>query len=915
MVTRFACRACVSIAWLTFFVVLAAPRSVAEAASPHIVLIMADDMGYGDVHALNPSSTIPTPHLDRLARQGMTFTDAHTPSGVCTPTRYGLLTGRYCWRSSLKRGVLGGYSPPLIDKDRLTIAGMLKQKGYVTGAVGKWHLGMNMPMKKDGDRSTWQGDPGIDWSARIEDSPITRGFDYYFGVSASLDMAPYVYVENDGFTMKPMHQQKAVRFPDFVRAGPRAEDFVIDEVLDRLADKATGFIAKHARGDKPFFLYMPLTAPHKPTTPHKRFAGKTDLGPYGDFIVQVDDTAGRVLKAIDEAGIADNTLVIFTSDNGSYMYRYDDADRKDHVDDPTVQGYRAAHHRANGPWRGTKADIYEGGHHVAFFARWPGRIEAGSKCAEPICLTDVFATCAEIVGASLGSDVAEDSLSLWPMMAGKDAKRGVPVIYHSAGGMFAIREGKWKLILGDGSGGRERPAGKPFGKPYQLYDMSADAAETTNLVEQQAEVAERLAQRFQQIHDSGRSVDREAGKRPALHWPQWRGPGDNGAAVAGRYATKFSDTDNVEWKVTLPGKGCSTPAVWGDLIFITAPLDDQDALLAYDWQGNQRFATPVGKEKPGRHRNGSGSNPSPTTDGQRIYVYYKSGNLAAVDFAGKLLWSTNLQDRFAKDTLYWDVGTSPVLTRKHVVVAVMHEGESYLAAFDKGSGDLVWKVSRNYECPVEGDHSYATPHVMRMKDGRQAIVVWGAEHITMHDARDGSRFFECGGFNPKRNRNWVVVGSSVIAGDMVIVPYGRGSHVAGVRLTGEGDVTETNRIWTRNDTGCFVPIPAVHDGKLYILKDRGEVECLNPATGESLWNEKLPRGAASYYSSPVIADGKLYAAREDGVFMVARIDGKFELLAENDMGQRVIACPVPVGDRLLIRGESDLFCIAAPAAE
>jgi len=481
----------------------------AAAGKPNIVLILADDMGYGDVHALNPASSIPTPHLDSLAASGMTFTDAHSPSAVCTPTRYGVLTGRYCWRTKLKRGVLGGYSPPLIDKDRKTVATLMKQGGYVTGAVGKWHLGMNLPRKKGKDgKAAWNGDPGIDFAGKIEDSPVARGFDSYFGVSASLDMAPYVYVENDRFAVLPTLQQKARPFPDFIRDGPRSKDFVIDSVLDKLTERAVSFVSEKSKGNKPFFLYFPLTAPHKPTTPHPRFKGKTKLGPYGDFMVQVDWTVGQVLKAVKDSGVEQNTVVIFTSDNGSYMYRYDDANKEDHVANSRVQGYQAKHHRANGPFRGTKADVWEAGHHVPFFVRWPGKVKAASKCTEPITHTDLLATCAAIAGVKYGKNVGEDSASLVPMFSDVNAKRGAMVINHSAAGMFAIRDGNWKLVLGNGSGGRQQPRGKAFGKPYQLFDLSKDIGETKNVAEANADVVERLTKEFKKIHEGDRSVGR-----------------------------------------------------------------------------------------------------------------------------------------------------------------------------------------------------------------------------------------------------------------------------------------------------------------------------------------------------------------------------------------------------------------------
>ncbi len=471
-----------------------------SAERPNILLILADDMGFGDVHALNPQSKIPTPNLDRLADEGMAFLDAHTPSGVCTPTRYGLLTGRYCWRSKLKRGVLGGYSPPLIEASRRTIATVLKSVGYRTSVVGKWHLGMGMPLlSKDADTSKWQNDPGIDWDGKIQDGPTARGFDDCFCVSASLDMAPYVYIRNDGFAAKPTTQQPALKFPDFVRAGPRSKDFVIDQVLDRLADEAIARITDGAKADKPFFLYFPLTAPHKPTTPHARFKGKTKLGPYGDFMVQVDATIGRVLDKLDELKIADNTLVVFTSDNGSYMYRYDEPGKADHVDDSKIQGFRPEHHRANGPWRGTKADIWEGGHHVPFFVRWPGHVKSGARANGEVCLTDVLATCAAITGAKLKKGDAEDSQSFADTLLSKPSPRTVPVIHHSSGGMFAIRSGRWKLILGNGSGGRQAPKGKPFGKPYQLYDILADPSEEHDVASGNEETVARLTAEFEEI--------------------------------------------------------------------------------------------------------------------------------------------------------------------------------------------------------------------------------------------------------------------------------------------------------------------------------------------------------------------------------------------------------------------------------
>ncbi|MCA9126669.1 MAG: arylsulfatase [Planctomycetales bacterium] len=499
------------VAWaLLVQYVVASVNPACEAAPPNIVIVLADDLGYGDVQTLNADSTIPTPNLDRLAKQGLTFTDAHSPSAVCTPTRYGLLTGRYCWRI-MRSGVLGGYSPPLLEPGRRTIANLLKQRGYQTHAIGKWHLGMELPMLDatvKGDVTKWQGDPGVRFDGVIADSPIHHGFDHYFGVTASLDMAPYVFVRDDRFTQLPTIQQPAVPFPHYVRAGPRAEDFVIDQVLDTLLQEAQQAINRMAPAAEPYFLYLPLTGPHKPTQPAARFRGNTALGEYGDFVHQVDWTVGQLLETIAQTGESDNTLVIFTSDNGSYMYRYDDASTPDHVDDHSIQGFRAEHHRANGPLRGTKADIWEAGHRVPFFVRWPAELEANQRVHATICLTDIYATVAEIVGTELGPDEAEDSSSIAAALRGASYTRGAPVVHHSSAGMFAIRDQQWKLVCGTGSGGRQQPRGEIFGTPYQLYNLEEDIAETQDVAEQHPQIVAELTAKLETIRESGRSFER-----------------------------------------------------------------------------------------------------------------------------------------------------------------------------------------------------------------------------------------------------------------------------------------------------------------------------------------------------------------------------------------------------------------------
>lgn len=399
-----------------------------------------------------------------------------------------------------------------------------------------------------------------------------------------------------------------------------------------------------------------------------------------------------------------------------------------------------------------------------------------------------------------------------------------------------------------------------------------------------------------------------AAEIPDRYWPRWRGPADSGSAAVADCPVKFSQNDGHIWKVELPGIGCSTPVVWGDHILLTSTLDGKDLALAYDWNGKPIWNTEIGTGVPGKHRNGSGSNPSLVTDGERVFAYFKSGNLAGLDFEGNVLWQTNLQETYGKVKLYWDQGTSPALTQRDVVVAVMHGGDSYVAAFDQRTGKPTWKVPRNYKVPVECDHSYATPIVIN-QNGKETILIWGAEHLTAHDAKDGSELWSCGGFNPEEKRNWVQVASFVVNGDIAVIPYGRGARLTGIRLGGSGDVSDSHRLWTRENIGTFVPSPSLMDGKVFIVRDGGDILCADAQTGETQWQDRFPKHRAKFYASPTIAGKRLYVPREDGVVMVADISDGFKLLAENDMGERLIASPVPIGNRLLIRGEEHLYCI------
>ncbi len=508
---RLHCRGMRLLPLLVAFLVITVASRAAE--KPNIVFILADDLGIGDVRCFNPEGKIATPHMDKLAAGGMKFTDAHTPSAVCTPTRYGVITGRYNWRTKLQSGVLGGLSPRLIEEKRLTVAQMLKDNGYSTACVGKWHLGMDWA-KHDGKAveelniekpdQVWS----VDFTKPIENGPTAVGFDYYFGIAASLDMVPYTFIENDRVTKVPT---KEVAFPmmtdrengGMTRKGPAAEGFEAVDVLPTLAGVASGWIATAAKSGKPFFLYLPLNAPHTPINPLAEWKGKSGLNAYGDFVMQVDAAVGQVLAALDEAGVAKETLVVLTSDNGcSPQAKYDELLAKGH--DPSAG------------FRGHKADIFEGGHRVPFIVRWPGKVRPGSSSADIVCLTDFMATAAEIAGEKIPATAAEDSVSFLPLLLGKDGPKRTTLVSHSINGSFAIREGNWKLCLCAGSGGWSAPKpGSPAesGLPAdQLYDLATDRGEQKNVAAEHPEIVQRLTELLDQYVAEGRSTPGAAQK-------------------------------------------------------------------------------------------------------------------------------------------------------------------------------------------------------------------------------------------------------------------------------------------------------------------------------------------------------------------------------------------------------------------
>jgi arylsulfatase A len=478
--------------------------AVAAPTPPNIVFIIADDMGFGDPGCYNPQSKIPTPHMDKLAADGLRFTDAHTPAAVCTPTRYGALTGRYCWRRK-KSGVLGGYSPPLIENTRPTIASLLKKQGYSTACIGKWHIGANF-QNSAGKRSTNEKD--IDFTAAVSGGPNALGFDYaYWHAGCGTTAPPYGFIENEHFVSKSFSYQKMPHGDGgMVEAG-----WVTANADPILTDKACEFIKKSASADNPFFLYLAPNAPHEPCVESvvPEFArGKSKAGSRGDLVWLFDWIVGRVVETLESTGQADNTMIIITSDNGALPgdFLHDDKGRK------RRDMFDKFSHKSCGDFRGYKAHIWEGGHRVPLIVRWPGKVKASTVSDEVICLTDFVATSAAIVGAELPDDAAEDSVNMLPALLGQgspDKPLREAIVHHSSDGVFAIRQGKWKLILeSQGSGGWPPPrGGAPVpGTPGQLYDIEADPGEQTNLWDKHKDVVAGLTTLLKRFQDEGRSV-------------------------------------------------------------------------------------------------------------------------------------------------------------------------------------------------------------------------------------------------------------------------------------------------------------------------------------------------------------------------------------------------------------------------
>lgn len=473
---------------------------------PNIVFILADDLGIGDVEVFNPESKIPTPHLNKLAHEGMIFTDAHTSSSVCTPTRYGFLTGRYNWRSPIKSGVLFGRDSALITPNTTTMANVLKKASYQTAFIGKWHLGWDWALDDKQD---------IDFTKPITAGPNELGFDYAYGHIASLDIPPYVYVENRYVTAIPDTMIPATSGYGFYRKGWIAPDFKMEQVTPHFFKKSEAFIQEQSKTEKPFFLYLALPSPHTPILPTPEWQGESGLNPYGDFVMEIDHYVGKLLGQLDSLGLSENTLVVFTSDNGcSPMANFEVLAEKDH--------------HPSAWFRGHKADIFEGGHRVPTIVKYPKLIQPGSTSDTTICLTDFYATFAEIANVSVGEDQGLDSYSMVPLLSDTSQShfQREATIHSSINGSFAIRRGIWKLNLCPGSGGWSYPRPqKAIDEKLplvQLYNLASDPGEKENVYDQHPQKVKELYDRLMTIINQGRSTPGSPQKNdPNGYGPEW----------------------------------------------------------------------------------------------------------------------------------------------------------------------------------------------------------------------------------------------------------------------------------------------------------------------------------------------------------------------------------------------------------
>ena len=943
--------------------------TAAEPPRPNVVLILSDDQHWRD-YAFLGHEHLRTPALDRLAAESMVFTRGYVPSSLCCPSLASLITGHYPHEH-----LITGNDPPeqpgvprrspagkkLFEEGREqmnrrlerwpTLPKLLGASGYRSLQTGKWWQGhySRGGFDEGMTKGSRHGDKGLDIGRKTM-QPV---YDF-IGHCSEADQPFFVWYApmlphdpHDPGRELTEHYQSKTDSIHVARYWGNVERF------DQTVGDLLGYLDANGLADNTLVVYVCdngwITNPAKGS-----FAGKSKLSPYDGGLrtpimlrqpgriepgrsealassldllptilasCQIPAPAGLPgVNLLDAKAVAarkqlfgacyQHTLVDLDRPGRNLLWRWTVKDMPGgetwKLIEPVTQGVPGPH-----PF-----PIYEGRRVDAVSkARFQaGETELFNVAVDPDETDNLAAAHPDVVKA-LQADLDRWWTPEAPAAAAESAAavsprvipRGFCRVGSKASGLAHaispdVRSDHPGLHSLDGN----------FASPSRLRSVP-DAARLAWARPSPV----RLSEKPRRIKATPVAARRVSAK--SSFWPNWRGPLGDGVATGSGYASSWSPTENIRWKVTLPGLGASTPAVWGERLVLTCGIDGRDGVICFDRDGKELWRQQLGEVRPGKHKKATGCNSSPVTDGQHVWVYFKSGELACLSLAdGSLAWKTNLQERFGKDTLWWDLGTSPVLTNKAVVVAVMQTGPSYLAAFDRLTGELLWKHDRMLNAPEEAAQSYSTPVVLAgnpaWKEPAELLVVLGADHVTAHDAANGRELWRVGGLNPTGHKYFRSIASPVVAGEYVIAPYARGKSLTAIRRGGSGNVTASHVAWAREPLGADVPTPAAKDGRVVICGDKGEVSCLDVVTGKTLWEGQLPKNRNAYSASPVIVDGRVILTREDGhswllAFPAADNEPAFEVVGEGIIDEMTVATPVCVDGQILLRTHESLWCI------
>lgn len=885
--------------FLGFFLLCVALAAQAESAPPNVVLILSDDQHWRD-YGFMGHEHLETPSLDRLASESLVYPRGYVPTSLCCPSLASLITGRY----PHEHLIVGNDPPETQGISRRSPEGQKLFKAGREEMTKRFSRWPTLP-KLLGEHGYRSLQTGKWWQGHFSQG----GFD-------------------EGMTKGSRHGDEGLAI------GRKTMQPVFD-FIDRCSD-----------AEQPFFVWYAPMLPHSPHDPEKslvqHYESKTDsihIAKYWGNVERFDATVGNLVDHLDAKGLSENTLVLYVCDNGW-------------ITNPE-----------NGKYAGkSKRAPYDGGLRTPIMLRQPGTIQPGTSnsLASSLDLVPTVLACCQVAapqglpGINLLdkeavrarkqlfgacyvhtlADIEKPGRNLLWRWTVKDIPNGdvwklIEPVTHGVSGTHVLPPGESRVI--------DQVSKDCFEQGIvELFDITDDPDEEKNVATANPKVVKQLQHdlnNWWQPQSASVVIDpvvtatkklrvlpvKERRKSSDLSvWPNWRGPTLDGVSSGSGYATSWSQENNIRWRVSLPGLGASTPAVWGDTIVLTCDIEGHDGILCVDRSGKECWRQQLGDIRPGKHKKATGCNSSPVTDGNHVWVYFKSGELACLSLTdGAIVWRTNLQEQFGEDTLWWDLGTSPVLTKQAVVVAVMQTGPSYLVAFDRQTGDVLWKHDRILDAPEEAAQSYSTPVVVAgnadWNEPAEMLIVLGADHVTAHDAADGREIWRVGGLNPEGNTFFRSIASPVVSGEYVIAPYARGKTVTAIRRGGSGDVTASHIAWKREPLGTDVPTPAIRDGRLMICGDKGLMSCLDLKTGETIWEDSLPKNRNKFSSSPIIVDNHVLLTREDGHSWCIAWPGKkgdaLTILGEGMLEEMTVATPVCVDGEIFLRTHDSLWCI------